>query len=88
MTAPGGVAPLGGDASEAVGYTYPSRSYNGPASTDRHRGIAPGARALEAPASPSTSTANRDRRDFLDASCGVSEPWHDLCSDGIPASGR
>jgi len=28
------------------------------------------------------------RRDWLDAICGVSEPWHDLCSEGFPANGR
>lgn len=88
MTALGGVAPSGADASEAVGYTYPSRSYSGPASTDPHPGIAPGERRSEAPASPSISTASRDYIDLLDAICGASSPWTDLCSDGIPASGR
>jgi hypothetical protein len=60
MTAPSGGARYGGDASAVVGYTYLSRSYSGPESTDRAPGIAPGARASEAPASPSTSTASRD----------------------------
>jgi hypothetical protein len=26
--------------------------------------------------------------DLLDALCGVSEPWHDLYSEGFPANGR
>src|ERR1051325_9741266 len=48
------------DASAAVGYTSRRRSSNGPESTDPHPGIAPGAQATEAPASPSISTASHD----------------------------
>jgi hypothetical protein len=35
---------------------------------------------------PPDDDRDRDRdRDFTDALCGVSEPWHDLDSEGFPA---
>jgi hypothetical protein len=35
-----------------------------------------------------TGRETDDRIVFLDALCGVSEPWHDLDSEGFPACGR